>query len=140
MTFLLLLALGYPDQPAKIYKAQEILLESPELVVLEYSQICKFVERVYSSSFIRTNFPKIKRPLIKRSEFPNVAYCSGNTLAFPPKACNHHVLHEIAHHLSQGHEHDELFARRFLRLVAVFMGERSAKMLRQSYTRNGVIF
>lgn len=127
-------------QSNQLYKSENALLYSPGIKIFEFAQIPDYVAGVYSDSWFKQRFPNAKMPRVIRGKFPDKAYSTGNTIGFPPQACNCHVLHEIAHQLTPNADHGPRFARVFVDLVENYMGVQSANALRKEYLDNGVIW
>lgn len=141
MNFLssLLFLIAFQDpQQAMIYDAERHIINAPDIVVLEFAQIRGYTARVYSDPWFRQRYPKARMPQVVRGVLGQNAYSVGNTIAFPERACNFHVLHEIAHQLTPNNGHGPRFARVLVDLVEHFMGERDAIILRKLYMERNI--
>lgn len=128
----LIIAQTHP-QTDRLYKAENALIYSPGVKVYEFAQIPKFVAGVYSDPWFRQRFPNAKKPRVIHGQFADKAYSTGNIIAFPPQACNCHILHEICHQLVPNADHGPRFARIFVDFVEHYMGDESADILRRQY-------
>lgn len=136
MNFLnsLLLLIAFQDpQQARIYDAERHIINAPGIEVLEFAQIHGYTTRVYSDPWFRQRYPYARQPKVAHGKLGQNAYSTGNIIAFPERACNFHVLHEIAHQLTPNQGHGPKFARVLVDLVEHFMEEEAAKMLRRLY-------
>ena len=96
------------------------------------------MDKVYSDPWFKKNFPRAKKPKVAKSEYKDLAYSTGNTIAFPDKSgADFPVLHEIAHQLTGTSGHGQRYAQVFYLLVEHFIGPKSAKILAQGYREQG---
>lgn len=141
MNFLhsLLLLIAFQDpQQARIYDAERHIINAPGIEILEFAKIHGYTTKVYSDPWFRQRYPQARKPKVVRGVLGQNAYSVGNTIAFPERACNFHVLHEIAHQLTPNNGHGPKFARVLVDLVQHFMGERDASILRKLYMERNI--
>jgi putative metallohydrolase (TIGR04338 family) len=131
--FILFLILFQDPQKPGVYKADESLIYSPECVVMEFQDIPSYVDRVYNDPWFKSRYPRANKPVVIKSDLVDVAYSTGNKIAFPQKVTNVAILHEISHQLTGNNGHGPNFSRHYVDLVWRFMGLKSANMLRDLY-------
>jgi putative metallohydrolase (TIGR04338 family) len=113
----------------------------------QVQDVQSYVDRVLSLNWVRATWEQAYIPVkVRTRQGQAKAHYEpwNSTIALPPFEHGRAwalreivVLHELAHHLSRGHGHDEIFAGTFVALVEEIIGSEVALLLRTGILEQG---
>ena len=146
------------DRRADIYAAEEqlraLLVETGRSVVVagvrvdlpgerrfgDLDEVREYYRAVLADPVVRARWPAVDMPVVRARRGPRAAHWQAGVIALPERHIGGQwalrevvALHELAHHLTAGHGHDEEFVTAFLELIEIVLGPQTRFCLQVAY-------
>jgi len=146
------------DRRAEIYAAEEqlqaLLVETGRSVVVagvrvdlpgerrfgDLDEVREYYRAVLTDPAVRDRWPGVEMPVVRARRGSRAAHWQAGVIALPETHIGGQwalrevvALHELAHHLTPGHGHDDVFVAAFMELIEILLGPQTRFCLQVAY-------